>query len=149
MSLAILTSYVLNIFRTLICPSSGACDCAVELPHRLLCSRFVVCWRFGAAGLEWCPCCRLKLKWNKIATDIKLVFYSSTIQVAIFELCHYCSQWAVCCFKHIATINVTARYGLRITLSVVSTNTSASSAASSEIHELQRSIVVRRTRPYF
>jgi len=28
------TSYVLNIFRTLIYPSSGACDCAVELPHR-------------------------------------------------------------------------------------------------------------------
>ena len=27
------TSYVLNMFRTLICPSSGACDYAVELPH--------------------------------------------------------------------------------------------------------------------
>jgi len=25
------TSYVLNMFRTLIYPSSGACDCAVEL----------------------------------------------------------------------------------------------------------------------
>jgi len=37
MSLVILfhfTSYVLNMFRTLIYPSSGACDCAVELPHR-------------------------------------------------------------------------------------------------------------------
>ena len=25
--------------------------------------RFVLnsfCWRFGAAGFEWCPCCRLK-----------------------------------------------------------------------------------------
>ena len=29
------TSYVLNMFRTLICPSSGACDCVVELQHRL------------------------------------------------------------------------------------------------------------------
>jgi len=27
------TSYVLNMFRTLIYPSSGACDFAVELPH--------------------------------------------------------------------------------------------------------------------
>ena len=25
---------MLNMFRTLIYPSSGACDCAVELPHR-------------------------------------------------------------------------------------------------------------------
>ena len=128
------TSCVLNMFRILIYPSSGACDCAVELPQLSFCSRFVVCWRFGGAGLEWCPCCRLKLscaaacntdtiqtqphqipntqrtenkttavviqqhsrqllmmdilmsetcwahkKWNKIASDIKLVFYSSTI----------------------------------------------------------------------
>ena len=35
-------------------------SCAVELPHRSFCSRFVVCWRFGAAGFEWCPYCRLK-----------------------------------------------------------------------------------------
>ena len=54
------TSYVLNVFRTLIYPSSGACDCVVELPHLSFCSHFVVCWRFGAAGFEWCPCCRLK-----------------------------------------------------------------------------------------
>jgi len=52
------TSYVLNMFRTLIYPISGACDCAVELPHRSFCSRFVVCWKFGAAGLECSPCCR-------------------------------------------------------------------------------------------
>ena len=32
------TSYVFNMFRTLIYPSSGACDCAVELPHRSFCS---------------------------------------------------------------------------------------------------------------
>jgi len=114
------------MFRTLIYPSSGACDFAVELPHPLFCARFVVCWRFGASGFEWCPCCRFlpdttqtqthqisntqrtvhettdaviqqqsrKLlmmgilmsetcwahkEWNKIASDIKLVFYSSTI----------------------------------------------------------------------
>jgi hypothetical protein len=54
------TSYVLNIFRTLIYPSSEACDCVVELPHRSSCSHFVVCWSFGAAGVEWCSFCRLK-----------------------------------------------------------------------------------------
>ena len=48
------TSYVLNMFRTLIYPSSGACDCVVELPHRSSFSQFVVCWRFGAIGFEWC-----------------------------------------------------------------------------------------------
>jgi len=56
------TSYVLIMFWTLIYPSSGACDCAVELPHRSFCSRLVVCWRFGLSGFEWCPCCRLKLQ---------------------------------------------------------------------------------------
>ena len=124
------------MFRTLIYPLSGACDCSVELPHWLYCSWFSVCWSFGVVGLEWYPCCRLKQncscasasnmdttptqphrnsnthwtknnttnvviqqnshkllivdilmsetcwahkKWNKIAGDIKLVFYSSTI----------------------------------------------------------------------
>ena len=38
------TYYLLNLFRTLICPSSGACDCVDGLPHRLSCSLFVVCW---------------------------------------------------------------------------------------------------------
>jgi hypothetical protein len=50
---------VLNMFRTLIYPSSGACDCVVESPHRSSCSQFVVCWRFGAAGFEWYSFCRL------------------------------------------------------------------------------------------
>ena len=73
------------MFRKLIYPSSGARDCVVELPHRSSCSQFVVCWRFVAAGFEWCSFCRLKHnywahnKWNKIASDIKLVFHSSTI----------------------------------------------------------------------
>ena len=39
---------MLNIFRTLIYPSSGACDCVDESPHRSSCSQFVVCWSF------WC-----------------------------------------------------------------------------------------------
>jgi len=105
------TSNALNMFRTLIYPSSGACDCAVELPHRSFCSRFVVCWRFGAAQTQphqisntrrtenkttdvviqqhsrkllmmdilTSETCWVHKKWNKIASDIKLVFYSSTI----------------------------------------------------------------------
>ena len=32
------TYYVLNMFRTLIYPSSGACDCVDELSHRSSCS---------------------------------------------------------------------------------------------------------------
>jgi len=110
------------MFRTLMYPSSGACDCAVELPHRSFCSWFVVCWRFGVAGFWVVPAtrtplkpsrtksptqraknkttnvviqqhsrkllmmdilmsetCWVRKKWNKIASDIKLVFYSSTI----------------------------------------------------------------------
>ena len=38
------TYYLLSMFRTLICQSSGACDCVYGLPHRLSCSLFVVCW---------------------------------------------------------------------------------------------------------
>ena len=54
------TSYALNMFRTLIYPSLGACDYSVELPHWSYCSWLDVCWSFGVVGLEWYPCCRLK-----------------------------------------------------------------------------------------
>ena len=54
------TSCILNMFRTLIYPSSGASDCVVELPHPSSCSQFIVCWSFGMAGFEWCSCCRMK-----------------------------------------------------------------------------------------
>ena len=96
---------MLNMFRTLIYPSSGACDYSVELPHWSYCSWFDMCWSFGVVGLEWYPCSRLNTtnvviqqnnrkllmmdilmsetcwahkKWNKITSGIKLVFYSST-----------------------------------------------------------------------
>ena len=59
---------------------------SVELPHWSYFSWFDVCWSFGVVGLEWYPCCRLEHKHVehirneiKIASDIKLVFYSSTI----------------------------------------------------------------------
>jgi len=53
---------VLNMFQTLIYPSSGACDCVDELPHRSSCSQFVLCWSFGVAGFWWFSFCRLKQK---------------------------------------------------------------------------------------
>ena len=118
-------TFVLNMFRTLIYPSSGACNYSVELPHWSYCSWFDVCWRFGVVGLEaeasacntdttpthphwisntyWTKnnttneviqqnsrkllmmdilmskTCWAHKKWNKTASDIKLVFYSWTI----------------------------------------------------------------------
>ena len=50
------------MFRTLIYPSSGACDYSVELPHWSYCSWFDVCWSFGVVGLEWYPCSRLIIR---------------------------------------------------------------------------------------
>ena len=47
------------MFRTLIYPSSGACDYSVELPRWSYRSWFDVCWSFGVVRLEWYPCCRL------------------------------------------------------------------------------------------
>ena len=121
------TSYVLNMFRTLIYPSSRDWDYFVELPHWSDFSWFDVCWSFGVVELEWylsCSCasachtdttphrnsnthrtknnttnvvihqnsrklliivilmsetCWAHKKWNKKASDNKLVFYSSTI----------------------------------------------------------------------
>ena len=52
------------MFRTLIYPSSGACDYSVGLPHWSYCSWFDVCWSFGVVGLEWYPCCRLLLDYH-------------------------------------------------------------------------------------
>jgi len=118
------TSCVLNMIKTLIYPSSGACDYSVELPHWSYCSWFEVCWSFGVVGLEAASACNTdttpnlshrnsnthrtknnttnviiqqncrkllmmdilisetfwaRKKWNKITSDIKLVFYSSCI----------------------------------------------------------------------
>jgi len=124
------TSYVLNMFWTLIYPSSGACDYSVELPHSSYCSWWVSV-RLGWSGIRvagWSTSyasacntdttptqphqnsnthqtknnttnvviqqnsrkllmmdilmsetCWAHKKWNKIASDIKLVFYSSII----------------------------------------------------------------------
>jgi len=59
MSLALLFHYLmLNMFRILIQPSSGACDLFVELFHGLYCSGSmcvgVTLW-FGWGGVVWYP----------------------------------------------------------------------------------------------
>ena len=54
------TSYRLNMFRALLCPSSGASDYDISLPHWSFRSWFAVCWRRGVVRLEWCLGCRLK-----------------------------------------------------------------------------------------
>ena len=66
------TSYVLNMFRTLIYPSSGARDCSVELPHWSYCSWFDVCWRFDVVGLEWYLCSSLLHRYHPNPTTPKL-----------------------------------------------------------------------------
>jgi len=59
MSLAFLFQYLmLNMFRMLIHPSSGACDLFVELFHGLCCSgtmRVVFTLWFGWGGVVWNP----------------------------------------------------------------------------------------------
>ena len=53
MSLALLFRYLmLNVFRMLIHPSSGACDLFVELFHGLYCSGSM-CWCYVAVWLWW------------------------------------------------------------------------------------------------
>jgi len=87
------------MFRTLIYPSSGACDYSVELPHWSFCSCFDVCWSFGVVGLEWCPCCRLKraslwqLK-NKRPTWCHLLFYFTSYPLNMFRTLIYPSSGA-------------------------------------------------------
>jgi len=44
------TSSMLNMFRTLIHPSSGACDFSIVSPHWSCVLVSVVCWSFGVAG---------------------------------------------------------------------------------------------------
>jgi len=73
MSLALLFHYLmLNMFRMLIHPSSGACDLFDELFHGLYCSGSmcvgVTLW-FGRGGVV--SGCRLKH--NNKASDIKFV----------------------------------------------------------------------------
>jgi len=56
MSLALLFHYLmLNVFRMLIYPSSGACDLFVELLHGLYLVLCVLVLRCGLAVVVWYP----------------------------------------------------------------------------------------------
>jgi len=106
------------MFRTLMCPSPGACDCAVELPQASACNTdatptqphrnpnthrtknnttYVVIQQSSRKLLMMdilmSETCWARKKWNKIASDIKLVFYSSTSEDNLIEGSrHYGSQ---------------------------------------------------------
>ena len=64
MSFALLFHYLmLNMFRMLVHPSSGACDLFVELFHGLVLLWFDVCWCYGVVRLGGVvSLCRLKHK---------------------------------------------------------------------------------------
>ena len=91
------TSYVLNMFRTLIYPSSAARDCAVEpSPHQISSTQStenkttnVVIQQHSCTLLMMDilipETCWAHKKWNKIASDIKLVFYFSTNCLVIWK----------------------------------------------------------------
>ena len=51
------TSSMLIMFRTLIHPSSGACDFFYWITTFVVCSCFDVCWSFGVG---WYPCSRFQ-----------------------------------------------------------------------------------------
>ena len=138
------------MFRTLIYPSSGACNCVVDLPHRSSCSQFVV-FVFQASACKTSTTqnqphqisntqrtenktsdvvnqqhsCKLLMmdilmsktcwahkKWNKIASDIKLVFHSSTITMMHGPINIRCNSY---CFS---TAIAVARKRLSVTLYV-------------------------------
>jgi len=50
------TSSMLNMFRILIHPSSGACDFSVVSPHWSCVLVSMCVGSFGVAGLGWYPC---------------------------------------------------------------------------------------------
>jgi len=54
------TSSVLNMFRTLIHPSSVTCDFFYCITTLVAFSCFDVCRSFGVADFGWYPCGRLK-----------------------------------------------------------------------------------------
>ena len=72
------------MFRTLIYPSTGACDCVDELPHRSSCSQFVVCWRF---------CCGLYLVVYVLQAEAQLCFSLQNEHVT------YTKMWLILTLK--------------------------------------------------
>ena len=152
------------MFRTLIYPSSGACDCVDEIPHQSSCSQFVVCWSF-CCGWFWVlfvlqaeaqlcktnttqnqphqnsntqrtenkttdvviqqhsrkllimdilmsETCWAHKKWNKIASDIKLVFHSSSEHLFLPSFSF--QFWPLLCGVSVCTKSLSRRYALPV-----------------------------------
>ena len=78
---------MLNMFRTLIFPSSGACDYSVELPYWSYCSWFDVCWSFVVVGLEWYPCGSCASACHTDTTPIQPHWNSNTHQNKNHDQC--------------------------------------------------------------
>ena len=70
------------MFRTLIYPQSGACDFAIELPHRLLCSVKTEC--FGVSVNLWCF---VVCVWCDVLCRFVVVGRSIFIDIDRFLLC--------------------------------------------------------------
>ena len=100
------TSYIFNMFRILIYPSSGACNTGTTQtqPHQISNiqrtenkttdvviqqhSRKLLMMDILISETSW-----VHKKWNKIASDIKLVFYSSTITMMHGPIDIRFTQW--------------------------------------------------------
>ena len=67
-------------FRTLIYPSSGACDFSVVSPH-WLCVLVSMCVSFGVASLGWYPCGRLSDINISIIRSLRLFYCITTLVV--------------------------------------------------------------------
>jgi len=77
MSLAFLFPYLmLNMFRVLIHPSSGACDLFIELFHGLYCSGLMCVGVTVWYGSGWCG-----IRVKASASGFKLVSLNSTIKM--------------------------------------------------------------------
>ena len=96
------TYYLLDMFRTLICPSSGACDCVDGLPHRLSCSLFVVCWgllrmMFGGVRFAgWSTASASTCKTETKITDVVIHQHSRKLlkmDILMSETCWANNKW--------------------------------------------------------
>jgi len=65
------------MFRTIVYPSSGACDCIDELPHPSSYSQFVVCWSFGCGWylvvfVLQAEACKTNTRWIRAYDELQI-----------------------------------------------------------------------------
>ena len=107
---------MLNMFRTLIHPSSGACDLFVELFHGLYCSDSmcvgVTLW-FGCGGVV--SVCRLK--WASLCSTIKTMHGPINIRDKLDVTCFIISLFNA---QHVSDVNTSILRSLRLICWVIS-----------------------------